>query len=114
MAEAEVNTETSVSESDLIAEQIVAQNIQGQQEQLEQQQQETGEYADSSQLIALMGYVPGFNTYRQIQIPNASIWYESEEIYANVSLSDNNQAFLNMYGNNLTTINDMVQSQPNL
>lgn len=106
--------ENEASEADMIASEIVAQNIQGQQEELEQQQQETGEYADSSQLVALMGYVPGFNSYRQIQIPNASIWYESEEIYTNVSLSDNNQAFTNMYGNNLTTINDMVQSQPNL
>ena len=104
----------SESEADQVANQIVAQNIENQKEEMEQQQQETGEYADSSQLVAYMGYVPGFNSYRQVQIPNASIWYESEEIYANVSMSDNNQAFLSMFGNNLTRINDMVQSQPNL
>ena len=106
--------ENEASEADMIASEIIAQNIQNQQEQIEQEQQETGEYADSSQLVALMDYVPGFNSYRQIQIPNASIWYESEEIYANVTMSDNNQAFMNMFGNSMDTIRDMVQSQPKL
>jgi len=115
--ELEINTamsDMSASEADSIAEQIIAQNIQGQQEELEQEQQETGEYADSTQLVALMGYVPGFNNYRQVNIPNASIWYEPKDIYTNVSMSDNNQAFFSMFGNNLTTIKDMIQSQPNL
>ena len=111
---ATVMNESSASEADLIADQIIAQNIQVQKEQIEQEQQETGEYADSSQLVALMNYVPGFNNYSMVSVPDATSWYESTQIYANASLSDNNRAFSNMFGNNLTTMRDMVQSQPKL
>ena len=111
---ATVMNESSASEADLIADQIIAQNIQVQKEQIEQEQQETGEYADSSQLVALMNYVPGFNNYSMVSVPDATSWYEPTQIYANASLSDNNRAFSNMFGNNLTTMRDMVQSQPKL
>ncbi len=106
--------EVSTSEADQIADQIVAQNIQDQQEQLEEQQQETGEYADEAQLIAYMGYVQGFDDYRQVTLADASDWYEPEAIYANVSMSDNNTAFIGLYGDSLTGMRDLISGQPNL
>ena len=108
------NTSVSQSEADVIADQIVAQNIEDQQEQLEQQQQETGEYADESQLIAYMGYVQGFNGYTQIEIPELAVWYEPEDIYANVVIPDNNNAFMSLYGDNLNSANQLINMQPNL
>ena len=115
--ELEINTamsEMPTSEADLIADQIVAQNIEDQQEQLEQQQQETGEYADESQLIAYMGYVQGFNGYTQVELPELATWYEPEDIYANVNIPDNNVAFAQMYGKNLNEINNLISMQPKL
>ena len=108
------NTSVSQSEADVIADQIVAQNIEDQQEQLEQQQQETGEYADESQLIAYMGFVQGFSGYTQVELPELAVWYEPEDIYANANIPDNNVAFAQMYGKNLNEINNLINMQPNL
>jgi CCR4-NOT transcriptional regulation complex NOT5 subunit len=115
--DAEIETavgEVSTSEADQVADQIVAQNIQDQQEQLEEQQQETGEYADEAQLIAYMGYVQGFDDYRQVALADASDWYEPEAIYANVSMSDNNAAFIGLYGDSLTGMRNLMNGQPKL
>ena len=115
--ELEIDTamsEMSASEADLIADQIVAQNIEDQQEELEQQQQETGEYGDEAQLIAYMGFVPGFSAYRQVEVPQPSVWYEPELIYTNVNIPDNNSAFSGLYGESLTGMNDLMNMQPNL
>ena len=105
---------TTESEADQIANQIVAQNIKNQQEEIEQQQQETGEYADSSQLVAYMGYVPGFNAYRQVTLDDASNWYTPKAIYGNVSIPDNNSAFVGLYGQSLTGMKDLMDMQPQL
>ena len=104
----------SVSEADQIADQIIAQNIENQQEKLEQEQSETGEYADSSTLVAYMGYVPGFNAYSQVEVPQPSVWYEPELIYTNVNIPDNNSAFSGLYGKSLTEMNSLIGMQPNL
>jgi hypothetical protein len=115
--ELEIDTamsEMPTSEADLIADQIVAQNIEDQQEQLEQQQQETGEYADESQLIAYMGYVQGFSGYTQVEVPQPSVWYEPELIYTNVNIPDNNSAFSGLYGKSLTEMNSLINMQPQL
>ena len=115
--ELEIDTamsEVSASEADLIADQIVAQNIENQQEELEQQQQETGEYGDEAQLIAYMGFVPGFSAYSQTEVPQPSVWYEPELIYTNVNIPDNNSAFSGLYGKSLTGMNDLMNMQPNL
>jgi hypothetical protein len=108
------NTSVSQSDADVIADQIIAQNIQDQQEQLEQQQQETGEYADESQLIGYMAYVPGFSAYSQVEVPQPSVWYEPEIIYGNVNIPDNNSAFGGLYGNSLTGMNNLINMQPRL
>ena len=107
-------SESSASDADRIADQIIADNIKEQQEEMEQKQQETGEYADERQLIAYMGYVQGFSDYSQVQVPPASQWYESEDIYANVSIPDNNSAFMGMYGDSLNGMNDLMNMQPKL
>ena len=41
-------------------------------------------------------------------------WYEPEAIYANVSMSDNNTAFIGLYGDSLTGMRDLISGQPNL
>ena len=115
--DAEIETavgDVSTSEADQVADQIVAQNIQDQQEQLEEQQQETGEYADEAQLIAYMGYVQGFDDYRQVELPQADIWYSPKLIYTNINIPDNNAAFIGMYGDSLTGMRDLMNGQPNL
>ena len=109
-----VSENTVESEADQIANQIVAQNIKTQQKEIEQEQQETGEYADSSQLVAYMGYVPGFNAYRQVTLDDASNWYTPKAIYGNVSIPDNNSAFVGLYGQSLTGIKDLMDMQPQL
>jgi len=104
----------NVEDTNSTAEQVVAQNIKQQQEELEQEQQETGEYADSTELVAYMGYVAGFDAYRQVALPQASDWYEPKAIYANASIPDNNAGFYNMYATSLTGLNEMIKQQPNL
>ena len=89
-------------------------NMQDQQEQLEQQQEETGEYADSTQLVAFMGTVPGFDAYRQIAMPQASAWYEPKDIYMSALMPDNNQAFFGMYSDSLNGLKALQDLQPNL
>ena len=107
-------SEASPSDADQIADQILADNIKEQQEEIQQQQEETGEYADSTTLIAYMGYVPGFNSYSQVQLPEASVWYEPELIYTNITIPDNNAAFAGMYGKSLNEMNNLINMQPNL
>ena len=102
------------SEADQVADKIIAQNIKEQQEEQEAEQQQTGQYADSTTLIAYMGYVPGFNAYSQVQLPQADSWYEPKTIYGNVSISDNVQAFYGMYADNLNGMNSLINMQPKL
>ena len=89
-------------------------NMQDQQEQLEQQQEETGEYADSTQLVAYMGTVPGFDAYRQLAMPQASAWYEPKDIYMSALMPDNNQAFFGMYSDSLNGLKALQDLQPKL
>ena len=114
----EINTaiggEMTASEADTVADQIIAQNIESQQEALEEEQQETGEYADSTTLIAYMGYVPGFDAYKQVSLPVATSWYESKDIYTYVSIQDNNTAFFGLYGESMQGMTKLINLQPNL
>ena len=104
----------TASEADQIAEQIVAQNIESQQEQAETEQQETGQYGDESTLVAYLGYVVGFDAYREVQMPTQDTWYEPKAIYANSNMSDNVQAFYQLAGTNLNRLGEMVNLQPDL
>ena len=102
------------SEADQIADQIVAQNIKNQQEQAENEQEETGKYGDETTLVAFLGYVPGFDVYREATIPQATTWYEPKEIYTNASISDNINAFYGLARTNLNTMQNLINQQPNL
>jgi hypothetical protein len=95
------------SEADQIADQIIAANI-------EAQQQETGEYADESKLIALIGYVPSFNNYTQVTVPDAQDWYSSSDIYTSATLNDNTSAFYGLVNDNLKGLDQMINDQPNM
>ena len=104
----------TVSEADQIAEQIVAQNIQEQQEQSEVEQQETGQYGDESTLVAYLGYVVGFDAYREMQIPQQKTWYESRIIYTDTLIEDNTQAFYGLANSSINKLGEMITMQPNL
>ena len=104
----------TASEADQIADQIIANNIKEQQEQAETEQQETGQYADQSTLVAYLGYVPAFETYKSFEIPKQETWYEPREIYSNVVISDNTNAFYGLASTSLNTLSEMIELQPSL
>tara|TARA_R100001460_G_scaffold23739_2_gene47818 strand:+ start:1443 stop:3680 length:2238 start_codon:yes stop_codon:yes gene_type:complete len=102
------------SEADQIADKIIAQNIEQQQEEMQEEQQATGEYGDESSLVALIGYVPQFNTYTQLNLPDQQSWYSSEDIYSNIVLDDNINAFYNYASTNINNLQNMIDDQPNI
>ena len=102
------------SEADQIADQIIAQNIEQQKEQLQEEQNATGEYGDESNLVALIGYVPNFNTYTNMVIPDTLSWYTSQNIYTDATLDDNINAFYTLSRDNLSFQKEMVDMQPNI
>jgi len=104
----------TASEADQIADQIVANNIKEQQEQGQTTQEETGKYGDESTLVAFLGYVPGFDAYREATIPQATTWYEPRAIYADASISDNISAFYGLASSNINKMQSIISSQPNL
>jgi hypothetical protein len=104
----------SASEADEIASQIIANNIKNQQEEIQQEQEQTGEYADQTTLVAYLGFVAGFDSYRTAEIPKQEEWYQAKEIYSNILLSDNITAFYGLAGDNINTMNILLQSQPQL
>jgi hypothetical protein len=104
----------TASEADQIADQIIADNIKEQQEQGQATQEETGQYGDESTLVAFLGYVPGFDAYREATIPQAETWYEPRAIYANASISDNINAYYGLARTNLNTMQNLINQQPNL
>ena len=114
----EINTAVSgvmtASEADQVADKIIANNIKEQQEEAEQEQEDTGEYGDRSTLVAYIGYVAGFNSYRDAQIPQQETWYEPRAIYSGVTIDDNTQAFYGLAGASLNTLGSMISMQPNL
>ena len=101
------------SEADQLAEDIVSQNMQAQQEENERSQSESGEYNVQGQanLLAYMGYSPGFNTYQSMNIPDGSNWYEPRTIYANVSLDDNINNYNGLVNTNLDQQSNIIGTQ---
>jgi hypothetical protein len=104
----------SASEADEIANQIIENNIKSQQEEIQQQQEETGEYADQTTLVAYLGFVPGFDSYKTLELPKQDTWYEAKEIYSDIVMNDNINAFYGLAGSNINTMNILIQEQPNL
>ena len=101
------------SEADQIAEDIVSQNIQAQQEENQRSQSESGEYNIQGQanLLAYMGYSPGFNDYQNMNIPDGANWYEPKTIYANINLNDNINNYNNLVNTNLDQQSNIVATQ---
>ena len=104
----------TASEADQIADKIIAQNIEAQQEEMQEEQQVTGEYSDESSLVALIGYVPQFNSYTQYTIPDSSSWYTSQDIYTSATLDDNINAFYNYESTNINNLENMTKGQPKI
>ena len=101
------------SEADQLAEDIVSQNMQAQQEENQRSQSESGEYSVQGQanLLAYMGYSPGFNTYQSMNIPDGANWYEPRTIYANVSLGDNINNYNGLVNTNLEQQSNIIGTQ---
>jgi len=104
----------TASEADQVADQIIANNIKEQQQDAQQEQEETGEYADSTTLVAYLGYVVGFDNYRDALIPKQNTWYEPRAIYASARINDNTRAFNGLANTSLNTLGTMIGMQPNL
>ena len=101
------------SEADQLAEDIVSQNMQAQQEENERSQSESGQYSVQGQanLLAYMGYSPGFNDYQNMNIPDGDNWYEPRTIYANVSLDDNINNYNGLVNTNLDQQSNIIGTQ---
>lgn len=109
-----VSTDASATEAEQTVANVIAQNLQDAQDDVEAKQEETGEYGSENTIIAYMGFVPNFNNYRLVTLPDQDTWYESTDIYANNMLSDNIEGFYQMAGQSLETLIEMKELQPKL
>ncbi len=107
-------TNSTANEAEQIVEDVIAQNLQAAQEDVQAQQEETGEYGSENTIIAYMGFVPNFNNYRLVTLPDKETWYEPTVIYENNRLSDNVEGFYQMAGQSLETLIEMRELQPPL
>jgi len=104
----------TASEADQVADQIIAKNIQSQQDTRQTSVETTGQYGDESTLVAYLGYNAGFTDYYDRSIPQKDEWYEPRIIYASSYLGDNINAFYQLAGDNLNTLQQMKDLQPTL
>ena len=109
-----VSTDSSATEAEQTVANVIAQNLQAAQDDVEAKQEETGEYGSENTIIAYMGFVPNFNNYRLVTLPDQETWYESTDIYTNNMLSDNIEGFYQMAGQSLETLIEMRELQPKL
>ena len=105
---------SSDADTDTTVANIIAQNLQTAQDNVQDEQEETGKYGSENAIIAVMGFVPGFNTYRIASIPEKDVWYEPKSIYTNNTISDNTLAFYNLAGQSIKTLTDLKKLQPRL
>ena len=109
-----VTSDSKESDADKIADQILAQNLQDAQEQVAAQQEGPGQYGSENAIIAVMGFLPGFNNYRMVSIPEKEFWYEPKSIYTNNTIADNNLAFYGLAGQSIRTLTALKELQPAL
>ena len=109
-----VSTDSSANQTEQTLANVIAQNLQAAQDDVEAKQKETGEYGSENTIIAYMGFVPNFNNYRLLTLPDQETWYESTDIYANNMLLDNIEGFYQMAGQSLETLIEMRELQPKL
>ena len=109
-----VSTETK-SDADVIADKIVAQNMQEQgQEASKDRVTANNEYGDEANLIEYINFVPGFDVYINTKLPIKTDWYASKLIYTANNISDNNVAFRELSGINYQKLDKIIQLQPSL
>jgi len=109
-----VSTDSSANQAEQTVANVIAQNLQAAQDDVEAKQEETGEYGSENTIIAYMGFVPNFNNYRLVTLPDQETWYESTDIYTNNMLLDNIEGFYQMAGQSLETLIEMRELQPKL
>ena len=102
------------TDAEQLVENIIAQNLQAAQEDVQAKQEETGQYGSENTIIAYMGFVPNFNNYRLVTVPDQDVWYEPTILYADNMLTDNIEGFYQMAGQSLNTLTEMKNLQPNL
>lgn len=107
-----VNSVNTDSNTDTTVENIIAENLQNAQEEVQAQQEETGEYGSENSIIAVMGFVPGFNSYRLVSLPKKEVWYEPKSIYTTNTIQDNTAAFYQLAGTNINTLTKLKEMQP--
>ena len=104
----------TTSETNATVASIVAENLQLAQEQAVEQQEESGEYGSENAIIAVMGFLPGFNDYRFVSIPQKEVWYEPKSIYTTNSIQDNTAGFYQLVGTSIKTLTSIKEMQPPL
>ncbi len=109
-----VNSVSTDSDTDTTVENIIAENLQNAQEDVQAQQEETGEYGSENAIIAVMGFVPGFNNYRLVSLPEKEVWYEPKSIYTTNTIQDNTNAFYQLAGTSIRTLTSLKEMQPTL
>jgi len=107
-----VNSVSTGSDTDTTVENIIAENLQNAQEEVQAQQEETGEYGSENAIIAVMGFVPGFNNYQLVSLPKKEVWYEPKSIYTTNTIQDNTAAFYQLAGTNIDTLTKLKEMQP--
>ena len=105
---------SSDADTDTTVANIIAQNLQTAQDNVQDEQEETGKYGSENAIIAVMGFVPGFNNYRISSIPEKELWYEPKSIYTNNTIADNTLAFYKLAGQSIETLTDLKKLQPRL
>ena len=107
-------TNSTDTETEQLVKDVIAQNMRAAQEDVIAKQEETGEYGSEDLVISYIGFVPGFNTYRAVSIPEKEFWYEPKNIYTSNRLLDNTAAFYELAGQSITTLTNLKEMQPNL
>ena len=111
-----VSGDMSATETEALVSQIVAQNLQEAQEELQASanNSNTGEYGDQTQLVAFIGFNPGFTKYYDVRLQDNSTWYKPEQIYANNVMTDNITAFYTYANQSINSLSSMINLQPEL
>ena len=111
-----ISGDMSATETEALVSQIVAQNLQEAQEELQASanNSNTGEYGDQTQLVAFIGFNPGFTKYYDVRLQDNSTWYKPEQIYANNVMTDNITAFYTYANQSINSLSSMINLQPEL
>ena len=59
-------------------------------------------------------YVPNFNEYTNKVIPDRIDWYTSQNIYENVKMNDNINAYYGLANESITKLQSIISDEPNI